>query len=114
MPTLTNNSDLCDFLYALYNDQYDFIEMHTRHYDKDNLREEVVDQWKKNFYTDDHYDTDKTYNWFMNILEDQFVLISNKVLRKCLLTTVKNLISTNIKEKIVEHIDVEEACNAPL
>ena len=113
MPTLTDRSALSDFMFALYEEQYDFMESHNRHYDKGNITD-LLTEWKKKFYTNDNLDEDKTYNWFMQHLEDQFDLISNKVLRQCLKFTVVCIISTVLRHEIEDHIKTEEERNAPL
>lgn len=109
MPTITERSDLCDFLFALYEEQYDFQEMHKDELPEGALRDEFLIQWKDKFYCPYGFNEEKTYNWFMEMLEDQFALISNKVLRQCLLTTVFDLIRTTVGEQIRDHIADEIA-----
>ena len=113
MPTITERCNLGDFMYALYEEQYDFMEEHNRHYDKDNIID-VLTEWKKKFLTDDRYDEDKSYEWFMEFLEENFVVIPHKVLRNCLKNEVLHLVRTKLKDQIVEHIEIEEAYKAPL
>ena len=111
MPTITERSDLCDFLYTLYEENYDFQEMNISEMivPERNLKEEWLSQWKEQFYCPYGFNEEKTYNWFMEKLEDQFVLISNKVLRQCLLTTVYDLIRGTVGEQIRDHIEEEIA-----
>jgi hypothetical protein len=111
MPTLTDRSDLGDFMYALYEEQYDFQEAENRHYDKEN---DFLNKWKQQFYTHNNFDEDKTYNWFMKYLEENFVLIPNKVLRQCLKFSVVCIIATVVRHEIEDHIKTEEERNAPL
>jgi hypothetical protein len=74
-----------------------------------NLKEEWLSQWKEQFYCPYGFNEEKTYNWFMEKLEDQFMLISNKVLRQCLLTTVYDLICGTVGQQIRDHIEEEIA-----
>jgi len=108
MPTITERSDLCDFLYTLYEEQYDFQEMHILGIPEGNLSDEFLTQWKDKFYCPYGFNEEKTYNWFMEMLEEEFMLISNKVLRQCLLTTVYNLIRGTVGEQIRDHIKDEQ------
>ena len=111
MPTITERSDLADFLFTLYEENYDFQEVHMSEMivPERNLREEWLSQWKEQFYCPYGFNEEKTYNWFMEKLEDQFMLISNKVLRQCLLTTVYDLICGTVGEQIRDHIEEEIA-----
>jgi hypothetical protein len=111
MPTITERSDLCDFLYTVYEEQYDFQEMDISKMivPERNLKEEWLSQWKEQFYCPYGFNEEKTYNWFMEKLEDQFMLISNKVLRQCLLTTVYDLICGTVGQQIRDHIEEEIA-----
>ena len=111
MPTITERSDLADFLFTLYEENYDFQEVHMSEMivPERNLKEEWLSQWKEQFYCPYGFNEEKTYNWFMEKLEDQFMLISNKVLRQCLLTTVYDLICGTVGEQIRDHIEEEIA-----
>ena len=109
MPTITERSDLGDFLYALYEEQFDFEELQISNIPEGHLRDEWLIQWKSKFYSPFGFDEDKTYNWFMERLEDQFALISNKVLRQCLKFTVVCTINMVVRHEIEHHIADEIA-----